>query len=121
RQLDPSLKIIASPWSAPGWMKDNGSLVGSAPGARSTLLPQYYGAYANYFVKFVQAYQAAGVPVDAVTVQNEPQYVPSDYPGMWLTAAQEADFIKSYLARAFAANNITTKIVGFDHNWGFGD
>ena len=85
--LNPRLKVIGSPWSAPAWMKTNGSLIGG----RLIDDPRIYAAYARYFVKFVQAYARAGVPVYAVTVQNEPQNRnPSGYPGMDLPVAQEA-------------------------------
>jgi O-glycosyl hydrolase len=118
RALEPGLKIIAAPWSAPGWMKDNGSMVGSSSGTQSTLLPQYYGVYANYFVRFVQAYEADGVRIDAVSIQNEPQNVPSGYPGMRLTSSQEATFAPMLRAALDGAGFASVKIIGFDHNWG---
>ncbi|MDQ2903005.1 MAG: discoidin domain-containing protein [Chloroflexota bacterium] len=110
-QLNPTLKIMATPWSPPGWMKSTDSMEGG------TLNADAYTPYANYFVKFIQAYQAQGIPVYAVTVQNEPLYQPVGYPGMSFPADQEANFIAHYLAPAFAANHITTKILGYDHNW----
>ena len=110
-QINPNLKIMATPWSPPGWMKTTDSMEGG------TLNPDAYAPYANYFVKFIQAYQAQGIPIYAVTVQNEPLYVPVGYPGMSFPADQEANFIANYLAPAFAANHITTKILGYDHNW----
>jgi glucosylceramidase len=82
-----------------------------------TLLPQYYSAWAQYFVKFVQAYKAQGVPVWAVTMQNEPHYEPGSYPGMRLEAADEATLAKTYLAPAFKAAGLDTKILVWDHNW----
>ncbi|MDE3212048.1 MAG: glucosylceramidase, partial [Bacteroidota bacterium] len=63
-QINPSIRIIATPWSAPVWMKDNSSTVGGS------LLPQYYGVYANYFVKYLEQMKAAGISIDAVTPQN---------------------------------------------------
>jgi len=109
--LNPMLRVMGSPWSAPAWMKDSGSLYGGK------LLPQHYGTYADYFVRFVKAYQAEGIPVGFVTLQNEPHYEPPDYPGMRWEATEEADFVKNHLGPAFAANGITTKIVVWDHNW----
>ena len=95
--LNPRLKVIGSPWSPPAWMKTNGSLIGG----RLIDDPRIYAAYARYFVKFVQAYERAGVPVYAVTVQNEPQNRnPSGYPGMDLPVAQEAKLIVA-IGRAF--------------------
>ena len=110
-RLHPALKIMATPWSPPGWMKSSDSMEGG------TLNTDAYTPYANYFVKFIQAYQAQGIPIYAVTVQNEPLYQPVGYPGMSFPADQEATFIANYLAPAFAANHITTKILGYDHNW----
>ena len=113
RRLNPRLKVIGSPWSAPAWMKTNGSLIGG----RLIDHPRIYRAYARYFVRFVQAYQREGVPVYAVTVQNEPQNRnPNGYPGMDLPVAQEAKLIVA-LGRAFRRARIDTKIFGYDHNW----
>ncbi|HEX5781995.1 MAG TPA: discoidin domain-containing protein [Solirubrobacteraceae bacterium] len=113
RRLNPRLKVIGSPWSAPAWMKTNGSLIGG----RLIDDPRIYRAYARYFVRFVQAYEREGVPVYAVTVQNEPQNRnPDGYPGMDLPVAQEAKLIVA-LGRAFRRARIDTKILGYDHNW----
>jgi glucosylceramidase len=113
RRLNPRLKVIGSPWSAPAWMKANGSLIGG----RLIDDPRIYGAYARYFVRFVQAYEREGVPVYAVTVQNEPQNRnPDRYPGMDLPVAQEAKLIVA-IGKAFRRARIDTKIFGYDHNW----
>src|SRR5215469_17340863 len=93
--LNPSLKIIASPWSPPGWMKTSGSMIQGA------LLPSAYPPLAKYFVRFVEEYEAAGVPVYTVTMQNEPMYVPNNYPGMSMTAREQAEFLANYLGPAF--------------------
>lgn len=110
--LNPDLKIVATPWSPPGWMKTSDSMIGG------TLRPEAYAPLAQYFVKFVQAYTAAGVPIYAVTPQNEPQYSPSGYPGMLMSAGEQARFIGQYLGPAFKAAGLTTKILTYDHNWG---
>ena len=90
--LNPQLKVIGSPWSPPAWMKTNQSLIGG----RLIDEPRIYAAYARYLVKFVQAYERAGVPIYAVTVQNEPQNRnPSGYPGMDMPVAQEAKLIEA--------------------------
>ena len=113
RRLNPRLKVIGSPWSAPAWMKANGSLIGG----RLIDDPRIYRAYARYFVRFVQAYEREGVPVYAVTVQNEPQNRnPDRYPGMDLPVAQEAKLIVA-IGKAFRRARIDTKIFGYDHNW----
>ena len=110
-QLNPALKIIGTPWSPPGWMKTTGSMIGG------NLKPEAYLPLANYFVKYIQAYQAQGVPVTYITAQNEPLYIPPGYPGMGMAATEQASFIKNYLGPALAANNIKSKILAYDHNW----
>jgi glucosylceramidase len=109
--LNPSLKIIASPWSPPGWMKTSDSMIQGA------LLPSAYAPMAKYFVKFVQAYEAAGIPIYAVTMQNEPLNIPNDYPGLGMTAVEQIVFLRDHLAPAFHDSGIRTKIMVFDHNW----
>jgi glucosylceramidase len=108
-QINPNIKIMGSPWSAPVWMKNNGSTIGGS------LQPQYYAVYAQYFVKYIQQMQARGVPVHAVTVQNEPEHGGNN-PSMVMTAAQQADFVKNHLGPAFQTAGITTKIIVWDHN-----
>ncbi|HEY8688569.1 MAG TPA: glycoside hydrolase family 30 beta sandwich domain-containing protein [Chitinophagaceae bacterium] len=108
-QINPNIKLLATPWSAPVWMKDNNSTIGGS------LNPLYYQAYANYFVKYIQAMKAEGIPVYAITPQNEPLN-PYNNPSLVMTAAQEATFIKNNLGPAFVAANITTKIIAYDHN-----
>jgi glucosylceramidase len=109
--LNPNLKIIASPWSPPGWMKTSGSMI------QGTLLPSAYGPLAKYFVRYVQAYEASGVPIYAITVQNEPLNIPTDYPGMGMSAEEQANFIRDDLGPAFRAATVKAKILTFDHNW----
>jgi glucosylceramidase len=112
-RLNPHLKVMATPWSPPAWMKTNDSLVGG----RFKDDPRVYDAYARYFVRFVQAYRRAGVPIDAVTLQNEPQNRnPSAYPGMDLRDDKEARLVVA-VGRAFQRAHIHTKILGYDHNW----
>lgn len=107
--LNPNIKILGSPWSPPVWMKDNGSSKGGS------LQPQYYDVYARYFVKYIQQMKARGINIDAITPQNEPLH-PGNNPSMYMTAAQQADFIKNNLGPAFQAAAITTKIIIYDHN-----
>jgi O-glycosyl hydrolase len=107
--LNPNLKVTSTPWSPPGWMKTSGSMIGG------TLLDTDYSALANYFVKYIQAYGAAGVPISYVTPQNEPLNAPS-WPGMSLTPGQETTLVQQ-MGQAFAANQINTKILAWDHNW----
>jgi glucosylceramidase len=109
--LNPILKIIASPWSPPGWMKTSGSMI------QGTLLLSAYAPLAKYFVRYVQAYEASGVPVFAVTPQNEPLNIPDDYPGMGMSSDEQTKFIRDNLGPAFRAAGIKAKILTFDHNW----
>ncbi len=107
--INPNIKIMASPWSAPVWMKDNGNSVGG------NLKTQYYGVYAQYFVRYIQAMQAQAIPIEAVTPQNEPQHGGNN-PSLVMSAAQQANFIKNHLGPAFRSANIHTKIIIWDHN-----
>ena len=118
-QINPSIKFAANPWSPPAWMKTNDSMIGSGNGQQGTLIPSDYAPLAQYFVKFIQAYQAApyNIPIYAITPQNEPLYVPPDYPGMPWAASDESNFIKNNLAPALASANLHPKILGYDHDW----
>jgi len=109
--LNANLKIMASPWSPPGWMKTSGSMI------EGTLLPSAYAPFAKYFVRFVKEYEAAGVPIYAITMQNEPLNIPGDYPGMGMTAREQIEFLANDLGPAFRDAQIKTKILVFDHNW----
>ena len=109
--LSPELKLMGSPWSPPAWMKTTRNMIGGK------LYPSAYSTYAQYFVKTVQAFAAENIALDAITVQNEPLFEPPGYPGMLMTATEQADFIKNHLGPAFAASSIATKIITYDHNW----
>lgn len=112
RALNPALQVFALPWSPPGWMKTGGVMSGG--GVR----PDKFGALAQYFVSFLKAYRAAGVPVYAVSMQNEPMYQTSGYPSSLIAATDESAFLGSYLAPALAAAGFEkTKIIAYDHNW----
>jgi glucosylceramidase len=111
KAINPSLKLMGTPWSAPAWMKHSGSLFGG------TLNPAYYGLYADYFVKYVQSYSAAGLPIYAITLQNEPHHETASYPSMRMEPTDQAGFVKNYLGPAFSRAGINTKIVIWDHNW----
>jgi glucosylceramidase len=110
-ELNPELKLFASPWSAPGWMKTSGSMI------TGQLKNEWYPAYAEYFVKYIQAYASHGLPIHAVTPQNEALYEPGHYPGMLMPAEAQADFIKNHLKPALVRNDIQSKILCYDHNW----
>ncbi len=107
--INPNIKIMGSPWSAPTWMKTNNNFKGGS------LKTQYFDAYAKYFVKYIQGMKAEGILIDAITIQNEPLH-PGNNPSMYMTAEDQALFIKQSLGPAFAAAKITTKIIVYDHN-----
>lgn len=108
--INPDVRIMGSPWSPPVWMKDSGQ-VGSGH-----LKSNVYGTYANYFVKYIQAYAAHGIPIDAVTLQNEPYYEPGSYGGCRMEPADQVKLVKE-MGPAFESNQISAKILVWDHNW----
>jgi glucosylceramidase len=108
---NPDVRILATPWSAPGWMKTSGSIIGGA------LKPECYKVYANYFTRFIEAYRDEGITIHGVTIQNEPLFVPGHYPGMSFPAREEATFIKTALGPAFKEKGIESSILIYDHNW----
>ncbi|MFI5966011.1 ricin-type beta-trefoil lectin domain protein [Streptomyces asoensis] len=110
RELNPALTVMASPWTAPAWMKDSGRLDGG------WLKAEYYGAYASYFVKYLQAYRDQGVPVAYVTAQNEPTCC-SGYPSMSWNGSGLAYFTKNELLPKLAAAGLPTKVLAHDWNW----
>ena len=107
--VNPDIKIIATPWTPPVWMKDNANTVGGS------LKPEYYSAYANYFVKYIQAMKMEGIVITAITPQNEPLHDENN-PSLLMEAPQQIDFIKNHLGPAFQAAGLTTKIIVYDHN-----
>jgi glucosylceramidase len=112
RHVNPGLFLFSSPWSPPGWMKSNGSMLGGA------MRNHYFEPYAQYFLKFLAEYKAAGVPIDAVTIQNE---VDTDQDGrmpacLW-GQEYEMAFVKSYLGPLFRKEGVSTKIWILDHNY----
>ena len=109
--INPQLRVMASPWSAPGWMKTSGGLI------KGALKPEAYAPYAEYFHKFIDAYAAEGIPIWAITVQNEPHFEPENYPGMRVTPESRAAFIGGHLGPLFQRAGITTRILDWDHNW----
>ena len=107
--LNPNIKILACPWSAPAWMKTNNNPMGGS------LKPECYAVYAQYFVKYIQGMKANGIHIDAITCQNEPLNAYNN-PSMLMTALEQAAFIKNNLGPAFQAANLDTKIILYDHN-----
>jgi len=123
QQLNPQMKLMANPWSPPGWMKTSGSMVGGG------LLSSMYSPWAQYFVKYLQAYSAAGVRVDYISVQNEPSVLTTNYPGMCFPAspgfsvcnqtwaADETTGIRDYILPALTSAGLSTKVLVQDDNW----
>src|SRR5262245_46317966 len=109
--INPDLRIVASPWSPPGWMKDSGSMVGGR------LRPEAYQAFAAYLANFVDAYAAEGIPIFALTIQNEPDFEPEDYPGMKLHAQERARIIGQFLGPLLAQRRTRPLLLDWDHNW----
>jgi glucosylceramidase len=107
--INPAIKILGSPWSAPAWMKTNESLKGGV------LKPADYAVYAQYFVKFIETMKAQGIRIDAITVQNEPLN-PHNTPSMVMQPEEQATFIAKALGPAFRHARIKTKIIVYDHN-----
>jgi len=107
--LNPKIKILGSPWSPPLWMKTNKSSIGGS------LLPEYYDVYSRYLVRYILEMKSLGIPIEAITIQNEPLYGGNN-PSMVMEAAEQRDFIKNNLGPAFHAADISTKIILYDHN-----
>jgi len=110
----PQLKIVASPWSAPSWMKDNNDWYGKGKGG--SLLPAQYDTFARYMVKYLKAYETEGVKVWAVTPENEPLGNGGQWESMEFTDASMHDYIKGYLGPQLAASGLPVKLINFDHN-----
>jgi len=127
--INPAIHVMLTPWSPPGWMKSSGSMLGSMPAAGtdspggtekaqpSSLRPEFYPAFAGYLVKTIQGYQAAGVPIWALSVQNEPLFTPPSYSGMQMLAPEQAAFFGDALGPALAAAHLSPRVMAYDHNW----
>jgi glucosylceramidase len=108
-KIAPDIKIMGSPWSPPVWMKSNRESVGGS------LRPDFYGAYARYFVKYIRGMEAEGIRIDTVTVQNEPLH-PGNNPSLLMQPREQAEFIKGHLGPEFKRAGLGTKIIIYDHN-----
>lgn len=117
--IDPGIHVMLTPWSPPGWMKTTGSMLGSdaATKTESHLRPEAYDAFAQYLARTIEGYQAAGVPVWALSVENEPLFAPPTYSGMKMEAAEQAKFLGEALGPALKATHLNPKVMVYDHNW----
>jgi len=120
-RLNPSIKLMGSPWSPPAWMKTNESFVGVSAeekksGNSCRLKPEYFEVYADYFIKFIEAYKNEGIEFYAITLQNEPQFDMAKYPCMRMSASDQIKLIK-ILGPKLKQNKLQTRIFIHDHNW----
>jgi glucosylceramidase len=109
--INPQLKVMISPWSPPAWMKTTKSLI------KGQLEPAYYRAFANYLARTVEAFGHEGVAVSMLTIQNEPDFEPGDYPGMRVNPPERAVIIGHHVGPIFRARGLKTQILDYDHNW----
>ncbi len=107
--INPSIKVLATPWTAPTWMKTNNTWIG---GSLST---NYYAAYATYFVRYLEEMEAEGIDIWAITPQNEPEN-PFNEPSMLMNSTEQRNFINNNLGPAIRGAGYDTKIIAFDHN-----
>jgi len=120
KALNPALSVMAVPWSAPGWMKDNGRM-----DQMGWLKFEYYPMYAQYLTKYIQAYAAQGVPINYLSVQNEPNCCNASnppaqtYPGMNWNPSGLVEFTKNYVYPALHTAGLSTKVLV--HDWNYGD
>ena len=118
KSLNAQMKLLATPWSPPGWMKDPSSMSPvSMLGGTLLMTSANETAFANYFVKFLEAYQAAGVPIDYLTIQNEPLNITSSYPSMGMSDTAQLSLLQGYVLPALATAGLSTKVMVYDHNW----
>lgn len=108
-KIDPEVKILGSPWSAPAWMKTNDAVKGGE------LKSEFYEAYAQYLTKYVEGMKAEGIAITAITVENEPLN-PKNTPSMAVFAQEEDELIAKHLGPAFERAGIKTEIQIYDHN-----
>ena len=111
KRLNPDMTLLASVWSAPAWMKTNDSLYGG------DLRPEAWGAWAQYYIKYLEAYEAEGIGIDLISHQNEPDYASLDYPGMRKNPETQRLLLRDYILPSLEASNLDTRVLVFDHNW----
>lgn len=111
--INPSLRILLSPWSPPAWMKSSGSLNGGS------LKPEHYPTYARYLLKVLQGYARRGLEVDTLTIQNEPFFANDKYPSMEMPSARQIEFLRDHLLPLLRQSGLRTKVLALDHNYDY--
>lgn len=111
QKINPNLKVMVTPWSAPAWMKTTGKINGGF------LEPKYRQTYANYFAKVIKEYKKRGIPVHSLTIQNEPAFEIYGVPSMKIEPKDQGLFIRDFLGPTLEKNNLDMRIFGHDHNW----
>ncbi|SNZ04932.1 glucosylceramidase [Terribacillus aidingensis] len=119
KQHNPSLQIMGTPWTAPPWLKYgeqtwNGFYLDYTK-------QNTYKIYAEYFVRYLKSYQQKGLPIDYLSVQNEPLFSTDAYPSMTMSAAEQRHFIQNYLGPALQEAGLDTSVLAYDHNWDKGE
>lgn len=107
--INPSIQIMASPWSPPTWMKTNGASMGGH------LLKKYYATYASYFIKYIKAMQSHGINIKSITLQNEPEHGGNN-PSLLMDAQEQTEFLANYIGPQFKKAKINTQVILYDHN-----
>jgi O-glycosyl hydrolase len=114
--LQPSLTILGSPWSPPGWMKLNGVIQGTT--TNNNLNHAYASNFAQYFVKYIKAFASLGAPIDAITIQNEPLNSQAGMPTMYVYADESGSLIQQNIGPALRSAGLSTGVWAYDHNTG---
>jgi len=116
RDVNPAMKLLGSVWSPPAWMKLNGVIFGTT--VNNNLNAAWSSSYAQYFVDYIRAFGNAGVPVDAITIQNEPLNSNGKIPTMYISAENATTLIGKFVGPALRNANLSTQIWAYDHNTG---
>ena len=116
KAVQPNFLLLGTPWSPPGWMKLDNVLTGTT--VNNNLNHDYVDAYSQYFVKYLQAFENGGAPVDFITIQNEPLNSQSGYPTMYVYADESAGLIQNNVGPALRSAGLSTQIWAYDHNTG---
>lgn len=111
KSKNSQLKILGTPWTAPAWMKDNFSMM------EGSLKNDHYDDYALYLVRYMKAFADEGLPIYAITMQNEPLHTTSQYPSMRMEWYQQSNLLRYDLGPLMAQENLNTKVLLYDHNW----